>query len=69
MKGVLGFDEPLEDGEEPYIPNRAERRAAQQQYRREAKAADKAYRKKVEDRRRRRPIVKALQNITEETPE
>lgn len=70
MKGFLGFDEPLEDGEEPYTPNRAERRAAQQQYRREAKAADKAYQKKVAARRARRPLIQALQNMTnEETSE
>jgi hypothetical protein len=66
VKGLLGFDEPLEDGEEPYTPNRAERRAQQQQHRREAKAANKAWQKKVAERRARRPLIQALQNMANE---
>ncbi len=60
MKSFLGFDEPADD-EEPYQPNRAQRRAAQQQYRREAKAANKAWQRKQAERQRRRPMMQALQ--------
>lgn len=66
MQSALGFNEPLEDGEVPYEPNRAERRAAKRQYLREAKAANKAYQKKIEERRRRRPIIQALQHVIEQ---
>lgn len=58
---ALGFPDPNDDGEEPFAPNRAQRRAQAKIDRAEQKRGQKAWERKVAQRRARRPLMQAVQ--------